>query len=73
MQSGEIFVSGEDFCVIQLHGNPAKVVAFFHDHCTFVPCNPGSADSLYYEVVGLLFTISWNVSGVRDIRWHVYY
>lgn len=80
MQSGELIVSGKDKIKIDLHGRPREVKARFTDDDCVVPCNPHHYDFLEYEVHtsnhnhhGFVLVISWEVSGVREIKWTVYY
>lgn len=81
MQSGELIVIGKDKAVIPLHGFPCAVKAYFKHNMHLIPCNPNHSDSLEYEVMvahqnkhkGFVLVIKWNVSGVRDIVWHVHY
>lgn len=81
MQSGELIVIGKDRVVIPLHGFPCAVKCRFTRDMCVIPCNPHHNDSLEYEVLashyqnhkGFVLVIKWNVSGVRDIVWHVHY
>ena len=79
MQSGELIVIGKDQVVILLHGMPDGIKCRFRHEHHIVPCNPHHVDSLEYEVranhhcKGYVLVIKWNVSGVREIIWHVHY
>jgi hypothetical protein len=79
MQSGELTVTGHDHVEIPLQKLPSKVEAHFKDHSIPVPCNPHHRDELEYEVhssilhhAKFVLKISWRVTGVREIVWHVY-
>lgn len=78
MQSGELIVTGSNSIIIVLRQFPAEVRARFkHEHFERVPCNPGDADTLCYDVNlvenDFILIITWNVSSVREIVWHVSY
>ena len=80
MQSGELIVTGQNVATIILHGAPAEVKVHFEHEANIVPCDPQNADTLEYEVKrnynvssGFVLIIRWNVSGVREIKWHVAY
>lgn len=80
MQSGELIVTGKNVATIILHGAPAEVRVHFEHEENIVPCDPKGADEVEYEVVrnhhvhsGYILLIKWNVSGVREIKWHVAY
>jgi hypothetical protein len=77
MQKGELTVTGHDYAVIPLRGAPSKVAAHFKDHETLVPCNPHHHDELECEAHAnngsFVLTISWRVTGVREIVWTVFY
>ena len=80
MQSGELIVTGTNVATIILHGAPAEVHVNFANEAGIVPCDPQNADTLEYEVranhnvaSGFVLLIKWNVSGVREIKWHVAY
>jgi hypothetical protein len=79
MQQGELTVTGHDHVEIPLRGLPSKVEAHFKDHDVAVPCNPHHRDFLECEVHssntnlgGFVLKIRWEVTGVREIVWHVY-
>lgn len=81
MQSGEITVTGYDHVEIPLQKLPSKVEVHFKDHDVVIPCNPHHHDELEYEIHSnshnhhhnkFVLKISWRVSGVREIVWHVY-
>jgi hypothetical protein len=81
MQSGELIVTGKNNILIPLHrpAFPSEVrVRFIDDGPEAAPCDPGNSDTLEFEVrpnsvgVFILF-ISWSVSSVREIKWHVAY
>lgn len=81
MQSGELIVTGTNKIEIKLHRliPPSEVrVHFKDDGPGLVPCDPGDADTLEYEISAnasgiLILIISWVVSGVREIKWHISY
>jgi hypothetical protein len=80
MQSGELIVTGKDVATIILTGFPAEIKCHFAHEASIVPCDPQNADTLEYEVKpnhnvhsGVILLIRWNVSGVREIKWHVAY
>lgn len=80
MQSGELIITGKNRISIPLNGFPSEVRAHFKDELEIVPCNPHQADTLEYEVHvsntvrgGFVLLITWNVTGVREIKWHVAY
>ena len=88
MQSGELIVSGKDKVVISLHDFPSKVSVAFTDEPVLVPCSPKHADMLEWEIekrsckckhgknkkhTCVDLVIKWNVNGVRDVKWEVYY
>ena len=77
MQSGEIIVIGKGEVSIQLHEMPCGIKCRFRHEHHIVPCNPHHADTLEYEVrhtcKGHVLNIKWEVSGVREILWHVHY
>lgn len=81
MQSGELFVTGQDSLTINLSDYPSQVKVHFKDQCKVVPCNPHHNDNLEWEVVhnphsllkDFMLKITWDVSDVREIVWHVYY
>lgn len=80
MQSGELIVTGQNSIQIPLQKMPAEVKAQFKDEVDMTPCNPHNADYLEYDVhtsntvrSGLVLIISWSVSSVREIVWHVFY
>lgn len=81
MQSGELIVTGFNNIVIPLHRHvyPSEVRVRFKDHGhEAVPCDPGNVDTLQFEVVpnstgAFVLFISWSVSSVREISWHVAY
>ena len=79
-QSGELVVSGKDKVHIPLDGYPRKVEAYFMDVCEIVPCDPHHVDMLECDVhasnthkSGYVMVISWQVSGVREIKWVAVY
>lgn len=78
MQSGELIVTGKDEISVILRGIPAKVhVHFEHEH-EAVPCNPHHHDELSWELntsnpLKISLIISWEVTGVREIKWTVLY
>lgn len=79
MQSGELFVTGEDEAIIALTTYPIKVKVDFKDECFVVPCNPHHYDELEWEVrhnathTGHILVINWSVSGVREIAWTAWF
>lgn len=80
MQSGELIITGKSRIIIPLNGFPSEVRAHFKDELEMVPCNPHHADRLEYEVLvsnmhrgGFALLIKWEVTGVREIKWHVAY
>lgn len=76
MQSGELIVTGTDQISINLNGMPAEVKVRFKDEEQIVPCNPHHLDFLEFEiqsVVGFILLIKWNVTNIREIKWHVAY
>lgn len=80
MQKGELIVSGKDKIKIDLHGFPREVKVEFSDQCVIVPCNPHHHDFVEFEVHssqsnrgGFVLVISWDVTGVREIKWAAYY
>lgn len=80
MQSGELIVTGSNIATIILSGAPGEVHVHFANEANIVPCDPSNADTLEYEVrrshnvaSGYVLLIKWNVSGVREIKWHVAY
>lgn len=80
MQSGELIVTGNDVATIVLRDAPAEVQVDFKHEETIVPCDPHTSDTLEFEVrkshnvaSGYVLIIQWNVSGVREIEWHVAY
>jgi hypothetical protein len=80
MQQGELTVTGHDRVEVPLRGLPSKVEAHFKDHDIMIPCNPHHHDELECEVhssvhhhTKFVLKISWRVTGVREIVWHVYY
>lgn len=80
MQQGELIITGKSRISIPLHGFPSEVRAHFKDELELNPCNPHHFDELEYEVQasntvrgGFILLITWNVSSVREIKWHVAY
>lgn len=81
MQSGELVVSGKDKIQIRLTGLPVKVDAYFSDNCEPVDhCGTHHTDQVEYEIHTshthhhtYLLVISWNVAGVREVKWTAYY
>lgn len=79
MQSGEIIVTGNDEVEIPLRTFPSYVKVAFKDHCVVVPCNPQNFDELEWEATKhhhkdhYVLNIKWNVTGVREIVWTVYF
>lgn len=80
MQSGELIITGKSRITIPLNGFPSEVRAHFKDELEMAPCNPHHADLLEYEVQisnanrsGFVLLIKWDVTGVREIKWHVAY
>ena len=81
MQSGELMVVGKNHISIPLHRFPSDVkVHFVEVQEEPVPCNPGDADSVEYEIhssftvsSGFVLHIKWKVSTLRIIKYHVYY
>lgn len=77
MQQGELTVTGQDQFTVVLHAVPDKIVVrFTDDDDAPVPCNPHHVDTLEYEVVHgnpPTLVIKWNVSSLRDVKWHAYY
>lgn len=80
MQSGELIVTGRNRATITLKGIPAEVKCQFKHEAAVVPCDPQNADTLEWEVMtdphvptDFVLVITWNVSGVREIKWHVAY
>jgi hypothetical protein len=79
MRSGELIVTGTNSATIALHNFPSEVrVHFKDDGPEAVPCDPGSADTLQYEVLtatdgSVALVISWVVSSVREIKWRASY
>ena len=81
MQSGELTVSGKDTYRIDLRGLPQEVRVHFVDDDCVTPCDPHHyVDSLEFEVHasnhnhhGFVLVISWEVRGVREIKWSAYY
>lgn len=80
MQSGELIVTGKDSIHIPLDRLPSEVKVHFKDEYELAPCNPHNADWLEYAVhssitsrSGYVLIIKWDVSGVREIKWHAAY
>lgn len=79
MQSGELIVVGSDQVTIKLRECPSGVKCRFRHEHHIIPCNPNHSDSLEYEVrfshkhKCYVLNIKWEVSGVREILWHVHY
>lgn len=80
MQSGELFVTGKDSAQVLLLGFPSKVKVDFVGHTTVIPCNPHHYDQLEWDVQrshahhgGFTLVIKWVVTGVREIKWTVWY
>jgi hypothetical protein len=81
MQNGELIVTGTNKIIIPLIGFPAEAKAHFKDDGPeLIPCDPGDVDTLDYSVhssntvhSGFVLIISWSVSSVREIKWHVSY
>ena len=80
MQQGELDVSGKDKYKIELHGFPREVKVHFTDNAYIVPCNPHHLDYVEYEIhasntvhSGFVLVISWEVTGVRQIKWTASY
>lgn len=79
MQSGELIVTGKEEVEIPLRNFPSYVKVTFKDHCIVVPCNPQNFDELEWEVIKhchkdhYKLHIKWNVTGVREIVWTVYF
>ena len=84
MQSGQLIVTGNSEVAISLRGVPSKVIVNFEDDCVVLPCNPKHFDELQWEVLeghehchhhgsDFELLIGWEVSGVREIKWTVYY
>jgi len=80
MQQGELTVTGHDFATIPLHSFPTKVECHFKGHEMLVPCNPHHHDWIEAEVHHsntvrgkFVLKISWQVSGVREVVWRVWY
>lgn len=76
-QSGEITASGTDNISITLGPRPPHAVEVrFEHHPHHVPCNPAQ-DKLEHEIIRVnnefILKISWSVSDVREIVWHVRY
>lgn len=76
MQQGELTVVGSDSAIISLNSNthPAKITVHFHGPPTVIPCSPHQHDELQWSCSqganGVFdLTISWIVSGERDIKW----
>jgi hypothetical protein len=80
MQSGELIVTGKDKAQILLNGFPSKVHVHFTDEGYIIPCNPHHHDELRWDVFrsnthhgGYTLIIDWSVTGVREIKWTVWY
>jgi hypothetical protein len=80
MQSGEITAIGLGDVIIPLHKVPARVEVRFKDDLIIIPCNPQHLDELEYDVHvshhhhgGFILKIKWEVSGLREIVWNVFY
>jgi hypothetical protein len=80
MQSGELIVTGRDKIKIPLSGFPQKVSVHFVDEGLIIPCNPHHRDMVSYDVHHahdhhgkFTLLISWEVTGVREIKWTVWY
>ena len=80
MQSGELDVSGKDRIRIDLHKLPRDVKVRFSDDDCIVPCNPHHRDFVEFEIHatnrhhgGYVLIISWEVTGVRKIKWTAYH
>jgi len=77
MKSGELDVTGINSISISIDKFPSEVKCHFVGDCVVVPCNPADADVLEFDVVATStsfnLVISWSVSGVRKIKWHVAY
>jgi hypothetical protein len=77
MQSGELIVTGAGEAIIQLRNFPGEVKVKFINDLELVPCNPQHVDTLEYEVqttaTGVVLVVTWNVTGVREVKWHVAY
>jgi hypothetical protein len=79
MQSGELIVTGQNELSIPLKKCPSEIRVYFKDNFEMTPCNASNADSLEYETHEShehhrhTLIIKWNVSGAREIRWHVGY
>ena len=74
MLSGELIVMGTDLVQIELAHRPVKVDVAFSDRGNiFVPCNPHYNDQLDWTVSNSILTIKWNVSGIREIQWKIWF
>jgi len=77
MQSGELIVTEKNNIHIPLDNAPAEVKVHFKDECEMVPCNPHDVDLLEFFVKNFndkfVLVIRWSVSGVREIKWQVFY
>jgi hypothetical protein len=73
MMSGELIVTGNNSIQFQLAGKPIRIAIDFADsNSTLVPCNPQSNDTLDWTINGNILTISWQVSGIREIKWQAW-
>lgn len=78
MQKGELVVINTGSISISLTGTvPGVVQVEFKDTSVQAPCDPGNVDSLDFTIVsgtsGLVLTINWSVSTVREIEYVVAY
>jgi hypothetical protein len=74
MQSGELIVINVGEAQIELDGLPIKMIVGFSDRGDIiVPCNPHHFDKLDWEVNHNILIIKWQVNGIREVKWDVWF
>lgn len=74
MQSGQLIVTNLGEAKIQLNGVPVQMNVTFTDGGEiFIPCDPHLNDKLDWVINKDILTIKWNVSGIREIKWNIWF
>lgn len=76
IQFGDLVVTGKDKFEVELPCIPKRVRVEFTDNPNMVPCNPHH-DRVSWDIKKHhgkhLFIINWHVSGIREIKWTLFY